>query len=233
MSRHRSESGAATLEAAVVLPILLFVLFAIMEIGGSLKSYSSMAGAVRSAGRAASLAGADPMADSLILARIADDIGTDNGQVQAVVIWHAAGPGDPVPVACVPAAPFTVNLTSKGVTDGGTDTVGGCNMYILPGAAGGAFAMASGTATFPADHYFGCQGATDPAAATKVDCKWPGKDRRAVTSPRSMVGTAKPTDFVGVFIRVKHSYYTKAFGSTVTFTDRGISLIEPQGYDVP
>jgi hypothetical protein len=91
--------------------------------------------------------------------------------------------------------------------------------------------MAGGTATQPAAYYFGCQGATDPAANQKVDCNWPGRNRRALTSARTTTGTPRPTDFVGVYIRVAHAYYTTMFGSTLTITDRGISLIEPQGYD--
>jgi hypothetical protein len=228
---RRGDSGAATIEAAFVLPILLFVMFGIMELGGSLKSYSSTAGAVRAAGRAASVAGADPMADSLILAGIAKDVGVGNGQVELVVIWHAAGRADPVPAACLPAAPFTVNASSRGASDSGVDAVGACNVYILPGGTGGAFAKARGSAAQPASYYFGCQGISDPAAAHKLDCNWPGKDRRVLTSPRTTTSSPRSSDFLGVYIRVRHSYYTSILGSTLTITDRGISLLEPQGYD--
>jgi hypothetical protein len=232
MARRPSDRGAAAIETAFVLPILLFVLFAIMEIGGSLLSYSGTASAVRAAGRTASLAGSDPVADKLILNRVAQEIGAGGGAVELVVIWHAARAGDSVPPACVPATPFTRNVTSVGVSDGGTDAVGACNVYVLPAAAGGAFAMADGRAAQPADYYFGCQGLTDPAAATKMDCNWPGKNRRVLTSSRGAV-TPHSSDFVGVYIRVSHSYYTTIFGSTLTITDQGISLIEPQGYEYP
>jgi len=231
MGRARADRGAVTVETALVLPILLFVMFGIMEIGGSLKSYSATAGAVRSAGRVATVAGADPMTDALVLASVAQELGTDRSSAQLVVIWHATGASDPVPAGCLPSQPFTANTSSVGVSDGGTDALGACNVYVLPPGASGAFAMAEGSATQPASYYFGCQGASDPAAAHKLDCNWPGKNRRAVTSPRTTAGTPDPTDFVGVYVRVLHSYYTTMFGSTLTITDRGISLIEPQGYD--
>jgi hypothetical protein len=231
MGERRADRGAVTSETAIVLPILLFVLFAIMEIGGSLMSYSSVAGGVRAAGRAASLAGADPMADGLILARIAQDGAAVSGEVEVVVIWHATGPGDSVPAGCVPVAPYSASASSVGVTDGGIDAVGACNVYVAPAAVGGAFATAGGSAAQPAAYYFGCQGLTDPAAGHKVDCNWPAKNRRVLTSPRTTSGVARPTDFVGVYVRVRHSYYTGIFGSTLTITDQGISLIEPQGYD--
>jgi hypothetical protein len=229
--RLRTDRGAVTVEAVLVLPILLFVMFGIIEIGGSLKSYSATAGAVRSGGRIAAVAGADPMTDSLVLTRIAQELGTDKALAELVVIWHATGPGDPVPAGCLPSAPLSSNLSSVGVTDGGTDAVGACNVYILPAATGAAFAMAGGTATHPADYYFGCQGSADPVAAQKLDCRWPGKNRRALTSPRTSTATPRSTDFVGVYVRVLHSYYTTMFGSTLTITDQGINLIEPQGYD--
>jgi hypothetical protein len=220
-----------TVESALVLPILLFVMFGIMEIGGSLKAYSATAGAVRGGGRVAAVAGADPMTDGMVLSRVAQELGTGI-QVDLVVIWHATGTAGSVPAACLPSSTSTPNASSVGVSDGGTDAVGACNVYVLPSGTGGALAMAGGTATQPASYYFGCQGASDPAAAHKLDCNWPGKDRRAVTTPRNTTATPRPTDFVGVYLRVKHSYYTTMFGSTLTITDRGISLIEPQGYDV-
>jgi hypothetical protein len=226
-----TDRGALTVEAAFVLPILLFVMFGIMEFGGSLKTYSATAGAVRSGGRVAAVAGSDPMVDGLVLTRIAQELGTDKSFAELVVIWHATGPGDPVPAGCLPSGPYTPNMTSVGVTDGGTDALGACNVYIAPAGAGGAFAMAGGTATQPASYYFGCQGSADPAFGQKVDCKWPGKNRRVLTSPRNTTAVPRSTDFVGVYVRVNHSYYTTMFGSTLTITDRGISLIEPQGYD--
>jgi hypothetical protein len=230
MRRSRRDRGAATVETALVLPMLLFVMFGIMELGGALKSYSATAGAVRAGGRAASVEGADPMTDSVVLARVAQELGSDQSQAELVVIWHAVSSSDPVPAGCLPST-LTANTTSVGVSDSGTDALGACNVYVRPSVTGGAFAMAGGTASQPAAYYFGCQGASDPAANHKLDCNWPGQNRRALQSPRNTAGTPLPTDFVGVYIRLIHSYYTTFLGSTLTITDRGISLIEPQGYD--
>jgi hypothetical protein len=90
--------------------------------------------------------------------------------------------------------------------------------------------MVEEQAVQPATYYFGCEGLSDPAAAHKLDCSWPGKNRRVLTSPR---GSATPhaSDFLGVYIRVNHTYYTSMLGSTLTITDQGINLIEPEGYD--
>jgi hypothetical protein len=227
MATH--ERGATLVEAALVLPILFFLLFAIIEVGGSLKSYSGVASAVRLGGRSASLAGSDPLADGMILEQVARQASTiDAGEIEVVVIWHAAGPGDPVPPDCLPATTTVPNTSSVG-DDGAADGVGACNVYIQPDAAGGAFAMAQGTAAEAEDHYFGCSGASDPDAAHKLDCHWPGATRQVLTSPRESL-TPTSTDFVGVYIRARHAYYTGALGATVTITDQSITQLEPQGY---
>jgi hypothetical protein len=224
------EHGAALVEATFVLPVLLFLIFAIIEVGGSLKSYSGIASAVRLAGRSASLAGSDPNADATILEQVARQATMiDAGEIDYVVIWHAVGPGDPVPAGCLPGVFTTPNTASVGSVGTAPDAMGACNVYIQPDVAGGAFAMAQGTAAQPKTYYFGCSGPSDPEAAHKVDCNWPATSRRVLTSPRSSA-TPKGTDFVGVYVRARHAYYTRAFGTAVTITDRSITLIEPQGY---
>lgn len=224
------DRGAALVEATLVIPILMFVLFGIIEVGGAMKSYSGTASAVRQAGRSASLAGADPMADALVLAEVARRVAAiDDGEIELVVIWNAGGPGDAVPTACVPPEGAAPSSSSVGDLGSAPDGVGACNAYVEPDAHGGAFAMAQGTASLPPQHYFGCAGPTDPAAAHKLDCSWPATSREVLTSPR---GSTEPTttDFVGVYIRVRHASYTGILGGELTITDRSIALIEPQGY---
>lgn len=229
---HARERGAALVEATIVLPILFFLMFGIIEMGGLMRSYSGTASAVRSGGRAASLAGADPMADARILEEVARGLeSVEGGEVLLVVIWHADGPGDPVPPACIPADLSTPNLATIGDDGVAPDGLDACNAYVKPAATGAAFAMARGTAQYPDDHYFGCSGPTDPDASQKLDCMWPATTRRVLTSPRGST-TPTSTDFVGVYVRVRHDYYTGALGSSVTITDKSITLIEPQGYEL-
>jgi hypothetical protein len=227
-----NDRGGALVEAALVIPILLFILCSIIEIGGALKSYSGTASAVRQAGRSASLAGSAPDADGLILQEVARRVAAiDDGEIELVVIWHADGPGDAVPPACLPPDTAPPNTSSVGVVGTAPDHAGACNAYIEPDAPGGAFAMAQGTAGQPVEHYFGCAGPADPAAYHKLDCNWPATSRNVLTSPR---GSTDPTttDFVGVYIRVRHASYTGVLGGGLTITDRSISLMEPQGYAV-
>lgn len=229
----RRDRGATLLEAAVAIPVVLLLFFGMADASMALKTYSSSADAVRAGGRAASVAGADPMADAAILQRVeAESAGIGSGELDLVVVWHATGAGAQVPPACVPAHDDAPNNASIGVSDGGNDAIGACNVYVRPGMDGGAFDMAAGRLANPSSYYLGCEGATDPGASHKLDCNWPGKNRRAMGTARGASGTSHSPDFVGVYIRVQHRVLTSHLGSTLTITDRSIHLIEPEGYDL-
>lgn len=230
------QRGAAMVEAAIVLPLLFSLIFGIFEIGGVVKSYSSAANSVRAGGRMASVAGSDALADQAILERMALEAGgLDSGAIDFIVIWHASGPGDDVPPGCVAAAgaASTANTSSVGVSDGGTDNLDACNVYVRPQANGAAFDMALGSASNPLpSFYFGCSGSADPNAANKLDCNWPPQHRRTVISPRVLpAGTPESArlrpDYVGVYMRLTHTYVTGILGSTRTITDSTINLLEP------
>jgi hypothetical protein len=230
---QRNDKGAVLVEAAIILPVLLMMIFGIFEIGSLLKSYSGAANAVRAGGRMASVAGNDVDADGAILARMAlETAGIPDGEIEYIVIWHATGTGELPPSACRPAAQATPNTVSVGQT-GGAGVA--CNIYHRPQAAGGAFDMAQGKAANPATFYFGCSGSSDPAAGHKLDCNWPGRDRKATVTPRGStppVGQSATPDYVGIYVRSEHNYVTGVLGRTITITDASVSLIEPQGYSV-
>ena len=118
-----------------------------------------------------------------------------------------------------------------GVSDLGLDTVGACNVYQRPALPGGAFDMAEGAAAHPASWYFGCQGSTDPAAAHKVDCKWPGQNRRENTTSRDAVPLVAP-DLVGVWIELYHPFPVRLPLSGITLHQTTVALIEPREYSL-
>ncbi len=223
-------------EAAIVLPVLFSLIFGILEIGSALKSYSGAANAVRAGGRMASVAGNDALADQTTMARIAREAaGIGGGEIEYIVIWHAAATGENPSVACRPAPVSSPNTGSVGVPDGGTDALNACNIYHRPSAAGGAFDMAQGDLGNPPDYYFGCTGPSDPDASHKVDCNWPARNRKTTIVPRGTpppVGTTGKPDYIGIYIRAEHNYITGILGDTLTITDSGVNLIEPQGYSV-
>jgi hypothetical protein len=235
--RKARDRGSVLVEAAIVLPLLFSLLFGVLEIGGALKSYSSASNAVRAGGRMASVAGNDAMADQAILSRVAQEAaGLGKGEIEYIIIWKATGPGTKPPAACIAAAgsASSPNTSSLGVYDGGTGQVGACNVYVRPDATGGAFAMANrGPGMQPPEYYFGCTGPSGPGAAHMVDCRWSPKNRKVAVSPRGTPAatTLKP-DHLGVYIRATHKYYTGMFGSTLTISDSGINLLEPDTYQV-
>lgn len=210
------------------MPILLLATLGFIDLSGALQSRSAANHLTGAGGRMASVAGNDPMADQLILARMAKETsGLGVGRVDYVVIWHATGPGATVPTECRPSTTAWPNTTSSGVSDGGTDLVGACNVYIRPRAVGGAFTRAT---TNPSAS-FGCMGPNDPLKAQKLDCMWPAANRRAVTSPRDFLGTAAPTDYIGVHVEVSRTLHAPLLPD-LTFVDSAITLIEPHGYEL-
>jgi hypothetical protein len=223
-------------EAAIVLPILFMLVFGVLEIGSALKSYSGAANAVRAGGRMASVAGNDADADRAILERMAREAtGIPDGEIEYIVIWHAASTGEQPPAGCRPQVLGSPNSTSAGVSDGGVDAIGACNVYHRPADPGGAFDMATGQAAQPASFYFGCTGQFDPLWSNKVDCQWPAKNRKTTVTPRGSAPPAGETglpDYVGVYIRAQHDYVTGVLGDSLTITDGSIYLLEPQGYSV-
>lgn len=230
--RARQDRGAVLVEAAIILPLLFTLVLGILEIGSALKSYSGTANAVRAGGRMASVAGNIADADRAILERVATEAtGISDGEIEYVVIWHASATGEQPPAACRPAPQSSPNFTSAGVSDGGTDAIGACNIYHRAADPGGAFDMATGDAANPPDFYFGCTGASDPQAGNKVDCRWPAKNRKTTVTPRG-VNPLVPPDYVGVYIRAEHGYVTGILGDSLTITDGSVNLLEPQGYSV-
>jgi hypothetical protein len=219
-------------EAAIILPLLFLLIFGVMEIGSMLKAYSGANNAVRAAGRMASVAGNDADADLSIMERMATEAsGLKASEIEYVVVWHATAVGDEPPAACRPAVQASPNSTSIGVSDGGTDALGACNIYHRPALPGGAFDMAQGQAGNPASYYFGCSGSSDPDAGHKVDCNWPGRNRQVTTTPRGVTPVERP-DYLGVYIRSEHTAITGVLGTTFTITDSGVNLLEPQGYSI-
>jgi len=64
---------------------------------------------------------------------------------------------------------------------------------------------------------FGCQTAA-------LDKSWCPSDRKTSQT----VASGGPPDYIGVYIKVVHTYYTGFFGSAVTLTDQAIIQIEPR-----
>lgn len=216
------------------MPIFILMIFGVLEFSGIVMTKTGANSAVKGGTRMAIVSGSDAMADRNILLRIAKDgSGMRQDHIDQIIIWHASGPQDTPPASCLSATGFHPVTT-------------GCNVYNDPqDSTQGAFHLASlppSIAPAPvtagnSDYYFGCTGPTDPVGGPKRDCGWPPKDRRILEqSPTyTCVGSSDPkcapTDWVGIYMKTTHNYYTGFFGSQATVSNQTLAALEPQGYD--
>ena len=101
--RHlfKRESGASTIEAAFVLPILLVIALGAAEFGFAFIDWLSVSNAARTGARIGSAAGTDASADSIVLNAVEEALSDmDSSTVQAVWIYKADAAGDPVDTQC-------------------------------------------------------------------------------------------------------------------------------------
>lgn len=232
---RRGERGAILVEAILVIPVLFFLIFGAIEAGGVLKSYSTVANTVRAGGRMASVQGSTASADQMSILRMAEEsTALSDGEIEYIIVWHASSTSDSVPAACLSAAESAAdapNSSSIGVQWTTGSSGGSCNVYMRPQGSNGAFDMAAGRATNSDPmYYFGCTGPADPAAAHKLDCRWPPQTRRTTVAPRSTTLGQPQPDRVGIYMRIEHEYLTGLLGDVRTITDQSITLLEPDSF---
>lgn len=114
------DRGATLVEAALVAPVFALLVFGTFEFGYLLRSHLTVSSATTEAARAASVAANGGPADYLVLQSLAhglEPIGLEG--LERVVVYHAAGPGDPVPPACLSGSVnnATVQCNSYTVAD--------------------------------------------------------------------------------------------------------------------
>lgn len=109
MTRRRwgSESGAAAVEFALVLPILVLILFGVIEFGGVYNAQLMLTGAAREAARSMAVDGV--VADAQQLARDAA-VGIDSADLDVTVSPAACAAGTDVTVTVVYDRPFLTGL---------------------------------------------------------------------------------------------------------------------------
>jgi len=194
------ERGAVLVEAAIIAPILIALVFGTMEMGyayyGKLTvEHMSIAGARAGSGNAN-----DYLADYNTLLAVKDaKTGMGTSAITKIVIYRATGPGDRVPSACKSAA--VTNTTS----------VRGCNYY-------------TGSDLSRPSTDFGCVG--PPGPTNKIDQYWCPTTRKAAllgTNP-----TKGPPDYLGVYVEGVHQNLVGLFGNSFTFTNDTVIRIEPR-----
>ena len=102
-SVRSDERGVAMVEAAIVTPLLLMLLFGIIEFGFMFKDTLTLANSSRAGSRMASAAAADPLADFYVLQAVKGASGTFTS-VQQVIVFRATSPTSTVPASCLSSA---------------------------------------------------------------------------------------------------------------------------------
>ncbi len=197
--RRARERGAILVEAAIIAPIAIALVFGAMELGyayyGKLTvEHMSIAGA-----RAASGSANDYLADYNALQAVEDaSTGMGASQITKIVIYRATGPSDRVPTACKTAS--VANST----------TTRGCNFYT-----GADLSLASSQ--------FGCVG--PPGPTTKKDNAWCPTTRKSALLSTNGNG---PPDYVGVYVVGVHNNLIGLFGKSFTFSNDTVIRVEPR-----
>jgi hypothetical protein len=108
------ERGAALVEAALVSPLIIVLLFGLLEFGMLFKDYLTVANATRAGARIGSAEGSNPQADYQILQSIKGaSSAMSAGDIQRIVVFKASASNGTVPQTC------------KDGTPGST-----CNVYV-------------------------------------------------------------------------------------------------------
>jgi hypothetical protein len=105
--RATSERGTAIVEMAIVLPLLVLLVFGILEFGLVFRDRLAIANGTQSAGRVAAVLGNRVGSDMAVLEAIEQALGvTDStgSAVRHVQIWKSNGSGQPISACRIPGA---------------------------------------------------------------------------------------------------------------------------------
>lgn len=176
-SRFSDERGAALVETAILIPVVILVTFGLIEFSSAYQSSSVASAAARSGARVAS-------AEALL-----PTYATDAAAAAATAL-HTIPSSEPVEMWVYKAA-------ANGFPESGdfTNCTSNCIKYPwLPG-----------TRTFD--------------TANPTGGGWPYTTQNACNQ--------NAWDSVGVYVKLRHQFLTRLFGTTITLADHAVFRLEP------
>lgn len=223
MKRARRDGGAVLVELSLAVPVFLFLVLALLELGLAMRDWLTLADAVSDGVRAAAIHGprtgtieddppagdgeetwlAGASADFVTVKRLRQGLGViPVDWIDRIVIFHAQEPSAGPPVAQLSD---DCRRGDGSAGSGPPDYRGACNVYQAPEA----FAAYERKDLA----YFNC--ALDVVSA---ECDWPGAARH------DQVGAP---DLVGVWIDLDRPFLTGVLGGTLRLSEAAVARLEP------
>ena len=228
--RRKTERGATLLEGAIVLPIVIALLFGVIEFSLFFKDSLTVSQVTREGARAGSIDGNDPLIDYYILQAIKKSFTGLDGNILSIVIWNAAGPDNPdVPAACQgdPAGLRGVRSDGSNPAVVSESVIGSCNVYPVSAL------------DQPRTEW--TTAGTDMATRASY---WPPSKRVVGSNPNLVVrhpvgvpvcvpGSTQPIcagpDYAAVWVKTTHNFITGFFSSgPAIITDSTMIRLEPK-----
>lgn len=116
--RRRTDRGVTMIEAAITSPLVLLLIFGVLEFGILFKDYLSLSSGVRDGVRVASTQGAEPLTDYKVLQIVLRRMpALERNQIQRVVVFRGTSADSTVPTACKTASSATLKCNSYSNAD--------------------------------------------------------------------------------------------------------------------
>lgn len=209
--RRRGENGAVAVEAALVLPLVMLLVFGIIEFSLLLRDYVSVTSSARAGIRLASAeAGSGPCTSDA----------TDTTLCTA-------------PTSTPELAQDTADAVDRALTSVDRTAV----QYLLvyeANAKGYPCTTATGCSTataVPASSQFTCTGYINCVTFTWNATKGAFRYTSGAWDSRTISACVNAQDSVGIYLRTDHKLVTGLFGSKLPVNDRSVAKFEPLSDD--
>lgn len=221
----KRDRGATLIEAAIVMPVIMLILFGVLEMGMLFRNYLSVTQLTRDGARSASAYGRDFDADFRTISVIKNTVDViTSGDVKRVVIFDATEDREnsTVPPICTtadPTVPGSVNPAPASLdanifkhdadlTASEAAAITRCNIYTPD--------------TWLDTPRYGCDDLGNTGDDPDFDLNW-------CPSVRD-VSAEDGTDYVGIWIEFEHQWVTGLLGESRTITETMIMRLEPKEF---
>jgi Flp pilus assembly protein TadG len=193
----RNERGGSAVEFALIVPIIVALVFGIIEFSLVLKNTNILSNAASAGARLASIESRTAEYHLRTKDEIIQEV-ADKGLVLKKLVIYKADKNTGLPKNGSATTP-----NQLAIREDYSSCISGC--FVWQGNTDGTYTWLRGTPTQIAD-------------ATTL--KWPWYQQASC-------GPSATTDYVGVWVEYEHNYITGFFGSTKTIRQRAVYRLEP------